>query len=183
PFTVPLVFKMTVGQDVPIPVLGMFLELLMTIVVPFGVATLVQRRIPAFVKRHDGAWRQISILAFGLLIAGIVADTTGGSTITIGWDEVGILFVMLAYVGGLVWLAYRMAWWRLPGEKATIALCMIYMNNTLALFIGNKYFPGENVVPRLVIILVIVNVLLPPIKWFAKRASGPPIPKTAGGGR
>ncbi|MBU1348685.1 bile acid:sodium symporter [Patescibacteria group bacterium] len=173
PFTIPLVFKYTVGQDVPIPVLQMFTELLLTIVVPFGVAMLVQRRIPTFVKKHDHAWSQISILAFGILIAGIVADTTQGSTVTLGWDEVGILFVMLAYIGGLVWLAYRMAWWRTAGEKATIALCMIYMNNTLALFIGNKYFPTQNVVPRLVILLMIVNVLLPPLKWFAKRASTP----------
>ena len=46
-----------------------------------------------------------------------------------------------------------------PGEKATIALSMIYMNNTLALFIGNRYFGDQNVVPRLVIILMIVNAL------------------------
>ncbi|MFH1078123.1 MAG: bile acid:sodium symporter [Patescibacteria group bacterium] len=173
PFTIPLVFKYTVGQDVPIPVLKMFLELLLTIVLPFGVAMLVQRGIPTFIKKHDKAWSEISIVAFGILIAGIVADTTEGSTITLGWDEVGILFVMLAYIGGLVWLAYRMAWWRTAGEKATIALCMIYMNNTLALFIGNKYFPDHNVVPRLVIILMIVNVLLPPLRWFAKKASMP----------
>jgi hypothetical protein len=48
---------------------------------------------------------------------------------------------------------------------------MIYMNNTLALFIGNRYFPDSGVVPRLVMILLIVNALLPPIKWYAKRAT------------
>jgi BASS family bile acid:Na+ symporter len=173
PFTIPLVFKLAVGQQVPIPALKMFGELLYTIVLPFGIAALVQRRAPAFIKKHDPLWKEISIVAFGVLIAAIVADTTSGSTVTIGWDEVGILVVMLVYLGGLTWLAYGMAWWRTPSEKATIALCMVYMNNTLALFIGNRYFPNEHVVPRLVIILIIVNLLLPPFRWIAKRAAHP----------
>ena len=166
-------FKLAVGQEVPIPVLKMFGELLYTIVLPFGLATLVQRRAPTFIKKHDSLWREISVLAFGVLIAGIVADTTAGSTVVLGWDEVGILVVMLAYLGGLTWLAYGMAWWRTPAEKATIALSMVYMNNTLALFIGNRYFNAEGVVPRLVIILIIVNLLLPPFRWIAKRAAYP----------
>lgn len=177
PFTIPLVFKLAVGQEVPIPALQMFGQLLYTIVLPFGLAALVQHRAPAFIQKHDSLWKEISIVAFGVLIAAIVSDTTSGSTVTIGWDEVGILVVMLVYLGGLTWLAYGMAWWRTPSEKATIALSMVYMNNTLALFIGNRYFAAENVVPRLVIILIIVNLLLPPFRWIAKRAAHPkPVP-------
>jgi predicted Na+-dependent transporter len=171
PFTVPLVFKFLIGQTVPIPTFKLFTDLLITIVLPFAAASFVQRKAKEFVITHDSWWRQISIIAFGTLIAGIVADTTSGSTIVIGWDEVGILIVMLIYLAGLTWLAYVMAWWRSPGEKATIALSMIYMNNTLALFIGNKYFSDQNVVPRLVIILMIVNALLPLLRIVAKHAA------------
>ncbi len=171
PFTIPLVFQFLIGKTVPIPALKLFLDLLYTIVLPFAVAAFVQRKAKKFVKRHDAWWRQISIIAFGVLVAGIVADTTAGSTIVLGWDEVGILIVMLIYLAGLTWLAYVMAWWRSPGEKATIALSMIYMNNTLALFIGNRYFGDQNVVPRLVIILMIVNALLPPLRIVAKHAA------------
>jgi BASS family bile acid:Na+ symporter len=170
PFTVPLVFQFLIGQSVPIPTLKLFTDLLLTIVLPFAVAALVQRSAKTFVKRHDTLWRQISTATFGILIAGIVADTTAGSTVVLGWDEVGILMVMLVYMGGLTYLAFVMAWWRTASERATIALCMIYMNNTLALFIGNRYFAEQNVVPRLVIILMIVNALLPPLRWMAKRA-------------
>lgn len=171
PFTIPLVFLFVIGQSIPIPTLKLFTDLLLTIVLPFGVAAIVQRKAKKFVKTHDNLWRQISIITFGLLIAGIVADTTAGSTVVLGWDEVGILIVMMIYMGGLTWLAYAMAWWRTSSEKTTIALCMVYMNNTLALFIGNRYFANQNVVPRLVILLMIVNALLPPLRILAKRAT------------
>jgi BASS family bile acid:Na+ symporter len=174
PFTIPIVFQVVIGQSVPIPTFKLFTDLLLTIVVPFGAAAIVQNRAKAFVKKHDSWWRQISVIAFGVLIAAIVADTTAGSTVILGWDEVGILIVMLIYMGGLTWLGYVMDYWRTPPEKATIALCMVYMNNTLALFIGNRYFSAEGVVPRLVIILMIVNFLLPPIRIIAKRAAKNP---------
>jgi BASS family bile acid:Na+ symporter len=171
PFTIPLVFKVLIGESIPIPTFKLFAELIITIVLPFIAAAVVRNRAKDFVRKHDTLWRQISIFAFGFLVAAIVADTTAGSTIVLGWDEVGILIVMLIYLGGLTWLAYLMAYWRTASEKATIALCMVYMNNTLALFIGNKYFPMQNVVPRLVIILLVVNLLLPPLRIAAKRAA------------
>lgn len=171
PFTIPVVFQVLIGQSVPIPTLKLFTDLLLTIVVPFLLAAVVQRKAKAFVRKHDVWWRQISVLAFGVLVAAIVADTTAGSTVVLGWDEVGILLVMLIYMGGLTWLGYVMDYWRTASEKATIALCMVYMNNTLALFIGNRYFSEQGVVPRLVIILMIVNILLPPIRIAAKHAA------------
>jgi BASS family bile acid:Na+ symporter len=171
PFTIPIIFQVLIGQSVPIPTMKLFTDLLLTIVLPFGVAALVQHKAKKFVVKHDKWWQQISVITFGILIAGIVADTTQGSTVVLGWDEIGILFVMLIYMGGITWLAYVMVWWRTAPERATIALSMVYMNNTLALFIGNRYFPEQNVVPRLVIILMIVNALLPPLRWVAKRAA------------
>lgn len=171
PFTVPVVFQVLIGQNIPIPTWNLFRDLLITIVLPFIVAAIVQRKAPVFVKRYDEWWKQISVITFGILIAGIVADTTTGSTVVLGWSEVGILVVMLIYIGGLTWLAYQMCWWRTSPERATIALCMVYMNNTLALFIGNRYFSASGVVPRLVIILMVVNALLPPIRILAKRAA------------
>jgi BASS family bile acid:Na+ symporter len=174
PFTIPIVFQIVIGRSIPIPTFKLFGDLLLSIVVPFGAAALVQRFAKTFVKTHDSWWRQISVLAFGILVASIVADTTAGSTIVLGWDEVGILLVMLIYMGGLTWLGYALDWWRTPSEKTTIALCMVYMNNTLALFIGNRYFNQEGVVPRLVIILMIVNALLPPIRMIAKRTAAAP---------
>lgn len=169
PITVPLVFLMVIGQSVAIPVASLFSSLFLTIVVPFIIAMIVKNRVPKFVKKHDLLWRESSLIIFGLLIAGIVADTVQGAPITLGWDEAGIVAVMVIFMGGIAWFAYGLTTWRIPAERITIALCMVYMNNTLALYVGDRFFQEQHVVPKLLIILTAVNALLPPIKWAAGR--------------
>jgi BASS family bile acid:Na+ symporter len=169
PIVVPLIFKLVIGQQIAIPVFQMFASLMLTIVLPFVAAMVVKSQAKAVIERHDLMWREISLIVFGLLIAAIVADTMHGTPIHLGWNEIGIVAVMVVYMGGVAWLAYAIAAWRTPAERITIALCMVYMNNTLALYIGNKFFHEQNVVPRLLIILTAVNALLPPIKWAAGR--------------
>lgn len=169
PITVPLVFLLVLGQSVAIPVVSLFSSLFLTIVVPFIVAMLVKNKAPIFVAKHNLLWREASLIIFGLLIAGIVADTVQGAPITLGWDEVGIVAVMIIFMGGIAWLGYALTTWRVPAERITIALCLVYMNNTLALYVGDRFFHEQNVVPQLLIILTAVNALLPPIKWAAGR--------------
>jgi len=170
PITIPLVFWLVVGHAVPVPVASMFVSLFITIVLPFVAATLLQRKAPKYVRAHDWWWREISILAFGILIAAIVANTTAQEPIILTVRDVGLVIVMLIYTAGLTVLAYFMAWWRSNAEKATLALCMVYLNNTLALFIANKYFPGGHLMAQLVILLLVINVLLPPFRWIAAYA-------------
>ncbi len=167
PFTIPLVFKIAVGQNVPIPVLQMFWSLFLTIVIPFVFAMLVKRAVPRFVAKHDNHLRQLSVLAFGVLIAGIVADTSGDTLIALSMRDVIVISLFVIWMGALTWASYSMIPWRQPSERITIALCMVYLNNTLALFIGDRFFHDQGVVPKLIFLLVIVNVLLPPLKWVA----------------
>ncbi len=167
PLTVPLVFLLVLGQSVAIPVVSLFSSLFLTIVIPFIAAMVVKNRAPTFVRKHDLLWRESSLIIFGLLIAAIVADTVQGAPITLGWDEAGIVAVMVVFMGGIAWLAYGLTAWRVPAERITIALCMVYMNNTLALYVGDRFFHEQLVVPKLLVILTAVNALLPPIKWAA----------------
>ena len=167
PITVPIVFLLVLGQSVAIPVFSLFSSLFLTIVVPFLTAMLVKTKAPAFVKKHDLLWRESSLIIFGLLIAGIVADTVEGAPLSLGWDEMGIVTIMMIFMGGIAWLGYALTTWRIPAERITIALCMVYMNNTLALYVGDRFFHEQLVVPKLLVILTAVNALLPPIKWAA----------------
>ena len=77
------------------------------------------------------------------------------------------MVIMLLYISILVALAYFMVWWRSNAEKSTLALCMIYLNNTLALYIASRFFPGGKLMTQIVLILLVLNVLLPPFKWIA----------------
>lgn len=167
PLTIPLVFQIAVGKAVPIPVVQMFWSLFLTIVAPFAMAMLTKEAAPRFVARFDGAWRNLSVIAFGVLIAGIVADTAGDTLITLSLADVLIVGIAMAWLGILCWSSFYVLRWRTPAERITVALCLVYLNNTLALFIGDKFFRAYGVVPKLLLLLLVVNVLLPPLKLIA----------------
>jgi BASS family bile acid:Na+ symporter len=169
PLAMPFVLWLAVGESVDFPVMNMFTSLFMTIVIPFGVAMLIKRKAKKFVARHDLAWREISLALFGILVAGVTADSIIGSNYTFNPHDLGIVIVMTAFMGGIAWFGYATTYWRTPAERVTIALCLVYMNNTVALYIGDRFFAEQNVVPKLIIILTAVNALLPPIKWLAGR--------------
>ncbi len=153
PFTIPFVFKIAVGTYVPIPILSMFWSLFLTIVLPLVLALLVKRAAPKLVSRHDSTFRHLSVLAFGLLIAGITANSTSGNiTILPSLHDFIVLVGATGWLGTLTWVSYDLVTWRAPSERMTIALCMIYLNNTLALFIGDKFFHDQNVLPQLILL-------------------------------
>ncbi len=170
PITIPVVFWLAIGRMVPVPVFTLFGNLFITIVIPFAVAALFQRKAPKIVKKYDPIWRNVAVWTFGILIAAIVGDTTGQGPIILSARDIGLIIVMLIYIGGLTALAFLMAWWRSNAEKATLALCMVYLNNTLALYIANRYFPSSRLMTQLVIILLVINILLPPFRWIAAYA-------------
>lgn len=169
PLTVPLVFKLTVDAYVPIPVLNMFGSLFVTIVLPFIAAAFTKRHFPVAVAKGSEWFRGISTIAFGVLIAGLVAQSSGGALEGWSWRDVVVAGASLVWMGALTWAAYRAFTWRRVSERLTVALCFIYMNNTLALFVAAKYFSSTHVMPKLILLLLGVNALLLPIKREAKR--------------
>ncbi len=169
PITVPLILSLVVGRSVDIPVLNLFGSLFLTIVVPFVLAMATKREFKPFVQKHDLMWREVSLLFFALLVAAITANSMHGDTITLSWMDAGIVLVLTVFMGGIAWVSAAATSWRSPAERITIALCMVYMNNTLALYIGDKFFANQHIVPKLLIILTAVNLLLPPIKFAASK--------------
>ncbi|MFA6446814.1 MAG: bile acid:sodium symporter [Patescibacteria group bacterium] len=170
PLTIPLVLWFAIGRTVPIPVFSLFLNLFIVIVLPFFAAKITQDRFPKFTKKHALWWREISIAAFGILIAAIVAQSTAQDPISFTMYDAGLMVVMLLYVAILTAMAFFMVWWRSNSEKATLALCMVYLNNTLALYVATKFFPGGKLMTQMVLILLVLNVLLVPFKWIASYA-------------
>lgn len=173
PFTIPLVTKIAIGREVPIDALRMFWSLFLTIVAPFILAMLVKHAAPKRVEAHDSAFRNISVLAFALLIAGIVANTQSGSAITVSGLDIAMMVGSMIWIAIFIWASYYIVRWRNRAERITIALCMLYLNNTLALFIGDKFFRELGVVPKQILLLIVVNALLPFIKVAAEKIIHP----------
>jgi BASS family bile acid:Na+ symporter len=172
PFTIPLVTKIAIGQSVEIDTLGMFWSLSLTIVAPFVLAMLVKRAAPKQVEKLDGLWRNLSVAAFGVLITGIVASTQGGGGITFTMRDAWMMLISMVLLGAMTWGGYYIVQWRSSADRMTIALCMLYMNNTLALFVGERFFRELGVVPKQVLLLLVVNALLPVLKLAAIRVLG-----------
>lgn len=167
PFTIPIVTQITVGQAVEIDTLRMFWSLFLTIVAPFALAMLVKRATPKQVAKYDAWWRNLSVAAFGVLITGIVAASSSGGNVAITGFDVFMMLFSMALLGALTWAGFYLAPWRPDADRMTIALCMLYMNNTLALFIGSKFFAHLGVVPIQILLLLVVNALLPFVKVSA----------------
>jgi len=172
PFTIPLVTKIAIGQSVEIDTVGMFFSLSLTIVAPFALAMLVKKAVPTQVEKLDSVWRNLSVAAFGILITGIVASTQGGGGITFTMRDAWMMLISMVLLGAMTWGAYYIVQWRSTADRMTIALCMLYMNNTLALFVGERFFRDLGVVPKQVLLLLVVNALLPVLKLAAIRVLG-----------
>ncbi len=167
PLVIPLIFQTAIGQSIPIPVGSMMWSLFISIVVPFLIAVIVQRQVPKLIQRNDSRLRVLSVILFGLLVTGITADTTGSSLPAFHLQDILLVLAGTVWMGLLTWAAYHLISWRTKGERLTVALCMVYINNTLALFIANRYFKDHGAVARVVIILLVLNLLLLPIKAAA----------------
>jgi predicted Na+-dependent transporter len=167
PLTIPLIFQIAIGQSIPIPVGSMMRSLFMSIVLPFIAAALLQWKAPKLVQRHDSGLRILAVLLFGILVTGITASTSGTSLPTLHLVDLGIILVGTLWAGLLTRASYDLLPWRTKGERLTVALCLVYINNTLALFIADRYFKEYGAVARVVVILLVLNLLLLPIKAFA----------------
>lgn len=169
PITVPIVTKIALGQAVPIPMLQMFWSLFLTIVVPFLLAMVLKKRIPKRIEAHDAWWRNISVAAFGLLIMGITAASASGTPVTFTLRDAAVIAFVMPWLAILIWAAYHITPWRRPSERMTVALCMLYLNNTLALYVADKFFRDLNATPKQIMLLMVVNALLPGVKLVAAR--------------
>lgn len=182
PFTMPILFSVLVGRTIPIDSFGMLRDLLWAIVLPFFLAWLLHRASPKVVERGSGLWRTGSILLFGILIASIVSKTggeEGAFTLTLSTYTLVMIAFSAILMVVLVYLSYRMIYWRTVSERMTIALCMIYLNNTLSLYIADRFFADQHIIPQLVVILLLLNAMLPGFKFFAYRLVRGRIPGSA----
>lgn len=173
PFTMPTLFHALVGATVAIDPLAMLRDLAYAIIIPFALAFVVDRAAPQLVKRGSSVWRTLSIGLFGLLIASIVSKTAGVATdpgeLHLSLQNVIALVVGFFFIAFLLWLSYRMIRWRTVSERVTVALCMMYMNFTLALYVGDAFFADVRVVPQLVVIVLLLDAMLPLLKAFASK--------------
>lgn len=172
PFTIPLVTRLAYGASVSVDVFSMFRSLALVIFVPFLLAELAKRAAPRLIARVNTRTKPVSIVLLGLLIAGAVANQSDAirEIVRTGWGDALLLVVGLyAFFIVLHVVGYWSIWWKPREIRRTVAVCLVYMNFTLAIFLANRFFPRPDVILPLVLSILPWATLLPAWKKVSAR--------------
>lgn len=158
PLSVPLVVSLMVETDISIDAFAMFTRLAIIIFLPFFLAQIIKRIIPKTITHIEHSFTPVSTGLLAILIAFIVAKRPeeilalgdGGESLLFLF-ALAILFIVLHVLG------YTAIWWKKKRERIAIAICLTYMNFTLAIDLADTFF-GD--MPS-----IIVPTILSVIPW------------------
>ena len=169
PFTVPFVIGLFAGTAITVGAWTMFWSLIKVIIVPFVLAQGVRAVANGRIRRIAPMFKPISLLLLCLLIAGVVAKQA--DVILAGFGETIALqlLVLFAFVALLLALGYFVAFWRHCAERATVSVCMTFMNFTLAIYLAGSFFADPRVLLASVLIIFPWTLLLLPFRAIMRR--------------
>lgn len=183
PFTIPLILTALAGQSVHLNAPSMIWQTAQAVLMPLLLAGILQRLLGRErIARAETPIRAAGLFAFALILASITAGSAiaasygGESLLSIGFDGLLIATLMLIFWTGIAWLASAVLSWRSPKDRATITFCLVYMNYTLALWVGNAFFREAEIAPKLIAIILILLALIPAFRFLfpkPKKAVGP----------
>lgn len=170
PFTVPLVIKTIAGVETEVSFWNMFLSLAKVIFLPFVLASIVKSVWSGFTEKVNTISKPISTVFLALLIIGVVAKQapfikseflTGGAVNFLGYL---FLFFLFLHIAG-----YFVIFWRSRKDRITIAVCLTYMNFTLAIYLADKFFQSPTVLVLVVLAVIPWTLLLIPFKLLMRK--------------
>jgi predicted Na+-dependent transporter len=183
PFTIPLVLKVLIGHDVHVNTIGMMIQIADAVLFPLLLAGITQYFVGKNrIEKAAIPIRSISLIAFMLVVASItsaaaVSASHGGQPITsIGLDGLLIATLMVFFWIGVSLLAAVFISWRDAKSRATFTFCLIYMNYTLAIWVGDMFFRELEIAPKLIAIVILVIGLVPAFRLLfpkQKKTVGP----------
>lgn len=171
PLSIPFVTHIAYSASVRVDIWNMVQTLFLVICIPFALAVVAKFFLPKLVNRVNPHTKPLSILLLGGLIAGAISQQARTildgaiSGRTIGYT----ILVLCAYFVCLHIIGYWALWWKSPEERRTVAVCLTYMNFTLAIFLAGKFFPQPHIVLPLVLSMIPWVFCLPAWKKISAR--------------
>ncbi|EKD93719.1 MAG: hypothetical protein ACD_28C00075G0002 [uncultured bacterium] len=152
PITLPLLFKILVGQSIDLDIVGLFKTLLFLIFIPLGLSEILKKYSPKNVKKIKPYTKSLSVLIISVMVY------TG---IAIQRDQIlenpEQILNQLAWLYGLFLLyhtvGYLMAPQRPKTDKIAISVSKTYMNNTLGIALAVNFFN-----PAVVLFMVLSEI-------------------------
>lgn len=139
PLSIPLVLALTVGTEVELDLIGMFIFLLWVVCLPFLFAFLIQkynRKMTKSIKHYSGATISVVFFIFGLMsiapYANFIFENFDNSIVAFG-----VVFLIAAVFHLFSYLFYL----KKDRDSFTTALVTLaYFNDGLVILIAAKYF-------------------------------------------
>lgn len=172
PFTVPILVQLAYGTSIYVNALDMFRTLALVIFLPFAVAVIVKYLAPKVAATVAPKTKPLSTVLLGLLIAGAVAPHGARILASAQSNLLGFLLLIIAlfaFFAVLHLLGFYAAWWKKRHDRQTVAICLTYMNFTLAIFLAGTYFPNTDIVLTLVLSIIPWATMLPLWKRVSAR--------------
>ncbi len=169
PFTIPLVINVFAGTAVTVSAMTMFTSLFTVIVIPFAIAQIIRHFWHRQLKITFFTFKPISLLLLGLLIAGAVAKQSSIIFQSIGPAMLIQIVVLFIFVALLLIAGYHVSFWRNCSDRLTIAVCLTFLNFTLAIYLANAFFSDPNVLTMSVLIIFPWALMLLPFKYIVRK--------------
>jgi BASS family bile acid:Na+ symporter len=171
PITVPFVMYVAAGHTVSVDVIGMFTLLAQAIFIPFFLAQLIKRYASGIIRKTSWVFKPVSTVLLGVLIMFVIAKRPG-EVIDLfqGGESLVYMLGLIVLFTVLHILGYLTVFWRHKKERVTTAVCLTYMNFTLAIVLADTFFATESyiVVPTVLSVLPWALFFIP-FRSFVKR--------------
>lgn len=171
PLTAPFMIQTLAGHSVTVDFWAMVKLLSLVIYLPFFLAQIIKHTNHSLVEKTSSYFKTFSMVLLGFLIASVVAKQSG--FILEGIQKRGDLFSYLAALALLFIvlhvLGYFLVFWKGKEYRITVAICVVYMNFTLAIELANKFFPETNVLLPVVFSVLPWALFFTPFKLLVNR--------------
>lgn len=169
PLTVPLVVNVFASTAVNVSAFELFWSLVSVIVIPFILAQIVRAIAHQKIKATYRAFKPVSLVLLGLLIAGLVARQADVITANLGANLVYQLLTLFIFVAIIFTIGYYVAFWRKCNDRVTVSVSLAIMNFTLAIYLAAEFFADPNVLMAAVLVIFPWSLLLIPYKTIIRK--------------
>ncbi len=158
PLLFPFVVHLLAGRVIEIDWMSIFWKIFVLVVIPVGLAILLQKTSLDKVLSHNGTFFSVAALFF--LVVGVISPVSA-----VVMANLGLVWWLMGFVTVLVLLNFGVGFWLGSDYKAkvTYAIVLSYKNFSLAMVIALSMFGPMVALPAVVYTLV-NNLLLIPLQ-------------------
>jgi len=157
PFSISFLINFILGGTVDVDFMGMFINLIKIIFIPFIIAFIIKHLFPEKIQQASKYFNNISTLLLGLLLATIVATHSQIIIPLLGWDGLFYLMALSSLFLFTYILSLLFFYKTKREERFTIIICSVFMNFTLMIVIANKFFYDYDA--------ILIPIVLSVIPW------------------